>query len=123
MIRGEPDEGAVLCTRSSTYSMKFVGTSNSVFLIRPGDSSSSSVTASILTVPTGNIELILAAKKLDKLKKHLKETPSNPEEDFDSISTQKRRLFRCEDLVETIQASEEEVRGALNSLSRKWRNQ
>lgn len=121
-IRGQPDEDAVLCTLSSTYSMKFVGTSNSVFLIPPGDSSSngeknSSVAASIITAATGNIELIHAAPKLDKLKKLLKETPYNPDEDFYSISTHKKGPFRWQDLVEMIQASEEEIRAALKSLS------
>ncbi|KAK8935590.1 hypothetical protein KSP39_PZI012906 [Platanthera zijinensis] len=73
--------------------------------------------ASIITVATGKIEFSLPAKKLDKLKKNLEETPYNPEGDFDSISTQKRGLFRREDLVEIIQASEEEMRAALKSLA------
>ncbi|KAJ0110640.1 hypothetical protein Patl1_00025 [Pistacia atlantica] len=38
-LRGERSEDAVLCTQSKTYSIKFVGTSNSVFLTPPLDNS------------------------------------------------------------------------------------
>ncbi|PKU71364.1 hypothetical protein MA16_Dca004205 [Dendrobium catenatum] len=128
-IRGQPDEDAVLCTLSSTYAMKFVGTSNSVFLIPPGDSipamkttsandeMSTSVVASVITVAPGNIELIQAAPKLDKLQKLLSENPYNLEEDLSSSSVHSGGLHRWQDLVETIQASEEEIRAALKSLS------
>ncbi|XP_020598697.1 sister chromatid cohesion protein DCC1 [Phalaenopsis equestris] len=129
LIRGQPAEDAVLCTHSSTYAMKFVGTSNSVFLISPGgstptmkataanDKMGSSVVASVITVAQGNIELIQVEPKLDKLKKLLSEKPYNPEEDFNGSARHKKGLYRWQDLVEMIQASEEEVRAALKSLS------
>lgn len=109
--------------------MKFVGTSNSVFLIPPGDLTptmratsangemSSSVFASVITVAPGNIELIQAPPKLDKLKKLLRERPYTIEEDFDGSIKHKEGLYRWQDLVEMIQASEEEIRDALKSLS------
>nr|DAD36593.1 TPA_asm: hypothetical protein HUJ06_007234 [Nelumbo nucifera] len=45
-LRGQSDEEAVLCTPSKTYAVKFVGTSNSAFLVPPSDPSESSETAS-----------------------------------------------------------------------------
>ncbi|KAG0480821.1 hypothetical protein HPP92_011417 [Vanilla planifolia] len=129
-IRGQPDEDAVLCTPSSTYAMKFVGTSNSVFLIPPGDVSTSNckdscadgdmnrpVIASVYTVAKGNIELIQVAPRLDKLKNLLRERPYNLDEDLIGDPRQEVGLYSWNDLVQLIQASEEELRTALKSLS------
>lgn len=117
-IRGQPDEDAVLCTTSSTYAMKFVGTSNSVFLIPSGNSSHSSSQASILKVAPGTMELVQTAPKLDKLRSLLNEKPYNLEEQYSDIdSNNKASLYSWQDLLNLIQASENELKTALKSLS------
>ncbi|PKA59288.1 hypothetical protein AXF42_Ash001382 [Apostasia shenzhenica] len=120
-IRGQPTEDAVLCTLSSTYAMKFVSTSNSVFLIPPGepapsstnDEMNSSVVASVTALAQGHVELIQAAPKLDKLKNLLRERLYYLEEDLHN----ELGLYKWKDLVEMVQASDEELRAALKSLS------
>ncbi|PHT81323.1 hypothetical protein T459_14338 [Capsicum annuum] len=80
---------AVLCRQSKTYAVKFVGTSNSVFLIPPSNLSISlgaspnpsekdhenSVVASVIKVVPGSMELVKVAPRLDKLKLLLSENP------------------------------------------------
>ncbi|XP_020262810.1 sister chromatid cohesion protein DCC1, partial [Asparagus officinalis] len=133
-IRGQPHEEAVLCSPSSTYAMKFVGTSNSVFLIPAGETTLSSSNlvstdgeannsavmesvASVLKVAPGTMELILTAPRLDKLRTFLNERPYILEEDLEINSNRKKGLYSWQDLLELIQASEEELRSALKSLS------
>lgn len=120
----------MLCTPSSTYAIKFVGTSNSVFLIPAGDvtppnsklvskdsEADSSVVAesaaSVLKVAPGTMELVQAAPRLDKLRSLLNERPYTLEEDLEI----RRGLYSWQNLVELIQASEEELRAGLRSLS------
>ncbi|KAM0947210.1 putative sister chromatid cohesion protein Dcc1 [Dioscorea sansibarensis] len=133
-IRGQPDEDAVFCTPTATYAMKFVGTSNTVLLIPPGDATSSNPEvlsedtdkqdipmpqsiASVIKVAPGNIELIQTAPRLEKLKTLLSQRPYRLEEDLDDDLQLKSGLYRWEDLVELIQASEGEIRVGLKSLS------
>ncbi|KAM3281465.1 hypothetical protein P3S67_028487 [Capsicum chacoense] len=75
--------------KSKTYAVKFVGTSNSVFLIPPSNLSISlgaspkpsekdhdnSVVASVIKVVPGSMELVKVAPRLDKLKLLLSENP------------------------------------------------
>lgn len=133
MIRGQPDEDSVLCTQSKTYAIKFVGTSNSVFLIPPSDQSEFSdntvdcnrkdenqqVVASVFKVALGSMELTEVAPKLDKLKMLVFENPYRSEEDIemeDSEATN-RGLYKWDDLVDRVQASDEELRSGLQALS------
>ncbi|PHT47941.1 hypothetical protein CQW23_12149 [Capsicum baccatum] len=87
--RDKPYVDAVLCRQSKTYAVKFVGTSNSVFLIPPSNLSISlgaspnqsekdhdnSVVASVIKVVPGSMELVKVAPRLDKLKLLLSENP------------------------------------------------
>ena len=123
----------MLCTNSATYAMKFVGTSNSVFLIPTGDATPSSSklvskdsetegpsvepVASVLKVAPGTMELIQTAPRLDKLRALLNERPYILEEDLETDSRSKRGMYSWQDLVELIQASEEELRTGLRTLS------
>ncbi|GFP90455.1 sister chromatid cohesion protein dcc1 [Phtheirospermum japonicum] len=132
-LRGQPDEDAVLCTPSKTYAVKFVGTSNSVFLIPPSDKSSescdmkddddvSAVVASVIKVSPGCMELVEVAPKLDKLKLLLSQNPySFSEESKMDISDESDKtkigLYRWDDLVDRLQASDEEIKLGLQSLS------
>ncbi|XP_010253605.1 PREDICTED: sister chromatid cohesion protein DCC1-like [Nelumbo nucifera] len=127
-LRGQSDEEVVLCTPSKTYAVKLFGTSNFVFLVPPSDPSESSetasnepVVASVLKVALGIMELVEVAPKLDKLKLLLMENPYRPEDEMDveeleEIEKDKMGLFRWEDLVDRIQASDEELRAGLRAL-------
>lgn len=127
-VRGRPDEEAVLCTPSATYAMKFVGTSNSVFLIPPGEPSASclrpdctngdanAVAAAIKLAP-GNIELVRTAPRLDKLRSLLRERPYVLDEDLGDGFQHKKGLYTWQDLCELIQASDGELLDGLNTLS------
>ncbi|KAL6638698.1 hypothetical protein ACP70R_023809 [Stipagrostis hirtigluma subsp. patula] len=128
-VRGRPEEEAVLCTPSATYAMKFVGTSNSMFLIPPGEPAvpslrpdhtggdgTNAVAAAIKLAP-GSIELVRTAPRLDKLKKLLKERPYVLDEDLGDGLHHKKGLYTWQDLCELIQASDGELSDGLSSLS------
>ncbi|XP_014500267.1 sister chromatid cohesion protein DCC1 isoform X2 [Vigna radiata var. radiata] len=135
VLRGQPDEDAVLCTQSKTYAMKFVGTSNSVLLIPPANHSEfcenpqnndsnkeeEKVVAPVIKVVSGNIELVEAAPRLDKLKSFLLEKTYNFDEyDMENLEDNQEStigLYSWNDLVDNIQASDEELRSGLQALS------
>ncbi|KAI3920195.1 hypothetical protein MKX01_017852 [Papaver californicum] len=135
-VRGECDEEAVLCTSSTTYAIKFVGNSNSIFLIPPFENSeftdengekggdSCKAAAHVLKLASGNMELVEIAPKLGKLKSLLMENPYRSEEDSvdpmeeeEYLERGKMGLYRWEDLVGKVQASDEELRAELKALS------
>ncbi|XWS74708.1 hypothetical protein CRYUN_Cryun01aG0020900 [Craigia yunnanensis] len=135
-LRGQLDEDAVLCTKSKTYSVKFVGTSNSVFLVPPADYSTlcensqdcdgedykQQVEASIIKVALGNMELVEVAPRLDKLKSILSETLYSSDEalateDLEFMERSMRRLYTWDDLTNKVQASDDELRTALQAIS------
>lgn len=135
-LRGEPNEDAVLCTQSKTYAIKFVGNSNSVFLIPPVGQSkmhghkqcsdekddNQRVVASVIKVAPGNMELVEVAPRLDKLKMLLLENPY-PSEKFsekellEGMEEEKTSLFQWSDLKERVQASDDELKSGLQALS------
>ncbi|XP_027153997.1 sister chromatid cohesion protein DCC1 [Coffea eugenioides] len=134
-LRGQPNEDAVLCTSSKTYAVKFVGTSNSVFLMPPSDQfasrenvqdcdekdSGKMMVASVLKVAPGNMELVEVAPRLDKLKLLLSENPysfyeASQMEDSEGTEKIDFGLYRWEDLVDRIQASDSELRSELEAL-------
>ncbi|VVB03365.1 unnamed protein product [Arabis nemorensis] len=129
-LRGLPDEDAVLCTKSKTYAIKFVGNSNSMFLIPPSICLGVSDTenndkplVSVIKIAPGNMELVEVSPRLDKLKKLLLENPfcaGEVEEamiDDDDGKRDLPLLYTWSDLVNTIQASDEELRDGLKCLS------
>lgn len=132
-LRGQPDEEAVLCTKSKTYAIKFVGTSNSVYLVPPSNSPAScdqgchegikeDGVAKVLKVASGSMELVEVAPKLDKLKSILMESPycSNEAEeigDLEFMETTPWRLYTWDDLIDNVQASDDELRAGLKALT------
>ena len=135
-LRGQPDEDAVLCTGSKTYSIKFVGNSNSVFLIPSSDQTEfcensldckrkdddQQGVASVIKVAPGNMELVEVAPRLDKLKLLLSENPYTFQEDLEMedlevVEKGNTGLYKWDDLVEKVQASDEELRSELQALS------
>ncbi|KAI3896528.1 hypothetical protein MKW92_011097 [Papaver armeniacum] len=133
-VRGECNEEAVLCTSSTTYAIKYVGNSNSIFLIPPfenseftdenGGKGDSFKAAQVLKLASGNMELVEIAPRLGKLKSLLMENPYRSEEDSvdpmeeeEYLERGKMGLYRWEDLVAKVQASDEELRAELKALS------
>ncbi|XP_068669184.1 uncharacterized protein [Aristolochia californica] len=125
-VRGQRDEEAVLCTPSATYALKFVGNSNSVFLIPPTNATigktshgNLSTIAPVIKLAPGNMELIHVAPKLDKLRTLLAQNPYRPEEEEqgDEDYQHQKGLYRWEDLTNIIQASDEELKAGLQALS------
>uniref|UniRef100_A0A7N0V8B1 Sister chromatid cohesion protein DCC1 n=1 Tax=Kalanchoe fedtschenkoi TaxID=63787 RepID=A0A7N0V8B1_KALFE len=130
-LRGQQEEDAVLCTESKTYAVKFVGTSNSVFLVPPSEQYEiegkcggelglgGKVRASVLKVAQGCMELVEIAPRIDKLKNLLLERPymSSDVEMGDSGEEMGAGLYGWGDLVEMVQASDEELRRGLEVLS------
>ncbi|PPS11956.1 hypothetical protein GOBAR_AA08717 [Gossypium barbadense] len=103
-LRGQPDEDAVLCTKSKTYSVKFVGTSNSVFLIPPADYSTSHESGGEnynQQVPTASV---------------IKVAPENLYSS-DEASTAMGDLYKWDDLINKVQASDDELKAGLQALS------
>lgn len=135
-LRGQPDEDAVLYTGSKTYGIKFVGNSNSVLLIPPSDQTEfcensldckrkdddQQGVASVIKVAPGNMELVEVAPRLDKLKLLLSENPYTFQEDLEMedlevVEKGNTGLYKWDDLVEKVQASDEELRSELQALS------
>ncbi|KAJ0258548.1 Zinc ion binding protein [Hirschfeldia incana] len=123
-LRGLPDEDAVLCTKSKTYAIKFVGNSNSMLLIPPSNSpgfiqEDAHGEVSVIKLAPGNMELVEVSPKLDKLKKLLLENPLKAGEvDAMMMDDEKNlALYTWSDLVNIVQASDEELLKGLESLS------
>ncbi|KAL8119406.1 uncharacterized protein LOC141724265 [Apium graveolens] len=129
-LRGQLEEDAVLCTQSKTYAVKFVGNSNSVLLIPPSDQFShqshikrtdEEAVASVIKVALGNMELVEIAPKVDKLKLLLSRNPLKlgeltEKDDLDEMIDVDKNLYTWDDLTDMIQASDEELRTALNAF-------
>ncbi|KAK9911252.1 hypothetical protein M0R45_035173 [Rubus argutus] len=135
-VRGQPDEDAVICTESKTYAIKSVGTSNSVFLIPPSCQFNSfeepkcfdvnyhdqQSAASVLKIAPGTMELVEIAPRLDKLKLLLSENPYRSDEDIEmgdleEMERENVGLYKWDDLIEKVQASNDELRNGLQALS------
>ncbi|XP_012568768.2 uncharacterized protein [Cicer arietinum] len=134
VLRGQPEEDAVLCTQSKTYGMKFVGTSNSVLLVPPSNQSEcdnlqkndssdydEKVVTPVIKVVLGNMELIEVSPRLDKLKLLLSENVYRSDEtDMENLEENQEcrtGLYNWNDLINNIQASDEELRFGLQTLS------
>ncbi|KAL6964903.1 hypothetical protein U1Q18_035957, partial [Sarracenia purpurea var. burkii] len=135
-LRGQPDEDGVLCTMSKTYAIKFVGTSNSVLLIPPSDQSvlcgntqdcdekdhDKKLVAPVIKVAPGIMELVEIAPKMDRLKMLLSENPYTFDdvlitEELGGMEKNNSNLYRWDDLIDKVQASDCELRSGLQALS------
>ncbi|XP_042317702.1 sister chromatid cohesion protein DCC1 isoform X2 [Sceloporus undulatus] len=124
MIRGDREEHAVLCSKDKTYDMKIADTSNTLLFI-PGCETPEQLGAD---KPTSNIvhlqiagvaknfwELRRCRPKLKKLKKLLMESPyEGPDTEQEQTSANSK--YATEDLLDQVQASEEEIMHQLETL-------
>ncbi|XP_058670404.1 sister chromatid cohesion protein DCC1 [Ammospiza caudacuta] len=117
IIRGEKDEHAVLCSKDKTYDMKIADTSNMLLFV-PGcktpeelkaDQASCNIIHSQIAGFSKNYwELRRCRPKLKKLRTLLMEDPyEGPDSQKDQTSTFSK--YTTEDLLNLIQASEEEI--------------
>uniref|UniRef100_A0A8C0GE44 Sister chromatid cohesion protein DCC1 n=1 Tax=Chelonoidis abingdonii TaxID=106734 RepID=A0A8C0GE44_CHEAB len=117
VIRGEKDEQAVLCSKDKTYDMKIADTSNTLLFI-PGcktpeqllaDQASCNIIHTQIAGFSNNYwELRKCRPKLKKLKKLLMENPyEGPDSEREKALTDSK--YTMEDLLDRIQASEEEI--------------
>ncbi|XP_050797062.1 sister chromatid cohesion protein DCC1 isoform X1 [Gopherus flavomarginatus] len=117
VIRGEKDEQAVLCSKDKTYDMKIADTSNMLLFI-PGcktpeqllaDQASCNIIHTQIAGFSNNYwELRKCRPKLKKLKKLLMENPyEGPDSEREKALTDSK--YTMDDLLDRIQASEEEI--------------
>ncbi|XP_029599933.1 sister chromatid cohesion protein DCC1 [Salmo trutta] len=125
VIRGDQDERAVLCSEDETYDLKIADTSNLLLLV-PGcltpdqltadnQASSQLVHAQIWGFSNSYWELRKRHPKLKKLKKLLMENPyEGPVISGQEDVTEEK--YTMGDLLERIQASEEELEAQLQTI-------
>ncbi|XP_017265280.1 sister chromatid cohesion protein DCC1 [Kryptolebias marmoratus] len=124
VIRGDKDERAVLCSRDKTYDLKIADTSN-LLLFVPGCKTPDQLTggqdrphvehAQIWGFCNSHWELRKQRPKLKKLKKLLMENPyEGPLLGGQEEVTENR--YTMQDLLERIQASEEEIKDHLEII-------
>ncbi|KAJ8306366.1 hypothetical protein KUTeg_016911 [Tegillarca granosa] len=123
VIRGDKDEGAVLCTGSKTYDIKEAEISNSMLLV-PGlvlgtdleNEGEQDIRYKQVTNTLYNYyELRPCKPKLKKLKQLLEENMFAGKE-CENDEHHQGKKYKFTDLVEVIQASEDEIQKALTKL-------
>ncbi|XP_029308198.1 sister chromatid cohesion protein DCC1 [Cottoperca gobio] len=124
VIRGDADERAVLCSGDKTYDLKIADTSNMLLFVpecRTPDQltnsqeSSHVVHTKIWGFSNSYWELRKQRPKLKKLRKVLMENPyEGPALGGQEENTENR--YTIQDLLETIQASEEELKTNLETI-------
>lgn len=122
VLRGGKDESAVLCTQNKTFDIKEAETSNSMLLL-PGISwaQDSDIDTEdrvldkrqVLGVFYKYFELYPSKPKLKTLYQLLKEAPYRGPELEDEVEGQ---LYTFDDLLEHVQASEMELKAALQEV-------
>ncbi|ORX63128.1 hypothetical protein DM01DRAFT_1331201 [Hesseltinella vesiculosa] len=121
-IKGLPDDEAVLCTDTATYSIRQVNTSNSLLLCQPG-----SDTWQVHDDLGFTIELTPCPARTQRLDILLSSTlytgPEN-EQAFQSLprptfteAASTPRLYQWHDLVSVVQASNAQLQAALDDLN------
>nr|XP_028592065.1 sister chromatid cohesion protein DCC1 [Podarcis muralis] len=124
VIRGDRDEHAVLCSKDKTYDMKIADTSNTLLFI-PGcetpeqlgiiKTASNILYTQIAGFSNNYWELRRCRPKLKKLKKLLMENPyEGPDSENERSSTKSK--YTTEELLDQVQASEEEIMDQLKVL-------
>uniref|UniRef100_A0A3P9NX61 Sister chromatid cohesion protein DCC1 n=1 Tax=Poecilia reticulata TaxID=8081 RepID=A0A3P9NX61_POERE len=119
VIRGDKDERAVLCSSDKTYDLKIADTSNLLLLVpgcrTPDQLSDDQDSIHIWGFCNSYWELRKQRPKLKKLKKLLMENPyEGPAIRGQEENTENR--YTMEDLLERIQASEEELKTHLETI-------
>ncbi|XP_046353468.2 sister chromatid cohesion protein DCC1-like isoform X1 [Haliotis rufescens] len=123
VIRGDKDDSAVLCTRDKTYEMKEAETSNSLLILPhlehgpdlPTDTPHELQYREVISVLDKYFELRPCKPRLRKLKALLQENQYSGRE-CEEDEDHRGRKYTYHELLEKVQASEEEVAAALKSF-------
>lgn len=125
VFRGEEDDRAVLCTESQTYEVKEAETSNSMLLVpnlRWPEDMLPSVNddrmlerREIVGIHYSYYELRVCKPRLKKLRRILQESAYRGSELESELQESNVKFYTSDDL-ETIQASKEELKDALNVI-------
>nr|XP_057941306.1 sister chromatid cohesion protein DCC1 [Doryrhamphus excisus] len=124
VIRGDNDEHAVLCSGDKTYDLKIAHTSN-LLLFLPGCKTSEQLTNSQQSMQVLHAQIWgfcnsywEVRKQRPRLKKLLRVLMENPYEGPALAGQQENteNTYTMDDLLETIQASEEEITKHLKTL-------
>lgn len=118
-IRGDSDDDAVLCTKTTTYSLKASDTSNALLLLpdistsKSGDFGSETrlTEREVVACFDSYFELKVIRPKLERLKSVLDATAFNNRDSEDEMPS-----TTTSDLLDIIQASEEELHLSLQDL-------
>ncbi|CAO3612565.1 unnamed protein product [Mucor hiemalis] len=108
VIKGLPEDEAVLCTDSKTFVVRQVNTSNSIILIEKEVRDQRSYVHDNVS---NTIELLPCIARLSRLDELLKDTSySGPEKE----SSESKKLYTFTDLLSVVQASEKELLDGLS---------
>lgn len=127
VIRGDKDERAVLCSEDQTYDLKIADTSNLLLFVpgcqtpdqlaaRPDSAISQLVHAQVWGFSNSYWELKRLRPRLKKLKKLLMESPYEGPTPAYQQGADTGQKYTMMDLLERIQASEEEIKAHLKTL-------
>ncbi|XP_024542638.1 sister chromatid cohesion protein DCC1-like [Selaginella moellendorffii] len=114
-IKGGVEEEAVLCTSRTTYALKFVSTSNTMLLVPPGEAGDGGSGGALHVIATagGHMELVEIAPRIDQLKVLVGSRPYTEDSENETVDG----LYSWEDLLDSVQASEEQLKDGLRALA------
>lgn len=104
VIKGLPEDEAVLCTDSKTFVVRQVNTSNSIVLVNKSTQDQKSYVHDDVS---NTIELLPCIARLGRLDELLKETSYSGPENESSLDSKK--FYTFSDLLSVVQASEKEL--------------
>ncbi|ORX47534.1 hypothetical protein BCR36DRAFT_355504 [Piromyces finnis] len=122
VFRGLPDDEAVFCTNNKTYQIKHVQTTNMMLLLYPeqvkeqddsmdinNSTSNKYFFYSIKDNISSYYELIKISPRIKKLHMILSDTKYHGPDEEDRFDRQKVHFYTLDDILNEIQASEEEI--------------
>lgn len=108
---GDSNGDTVLCTKNKTYTMKKVETSNHLFLTGPSATNSFTLTSRV----SDYYEIKISPPRVEQIEFLLRPTQYDGDEAEAEKPVNKKDLFSRAELMQRVQASEEEFNAALQS--------
>jgi sister chromatid cohesion protein DCC1 len=117
VLRGEPTDGAVLCTASRTYQARQAEVSNTLLLLR-GPDGAAPMGWEIVAATGAYVELLPAPARLDKLLALLQQWPyAGDDAERDAAADRAdRQRYTLAQLREVVPASDRELLEGLHAL-------
>ncbi|XP_042213947.1 sister chromatid cohesion protein DCC1-like isoform X2 [Homarus americanus] len=121
VLRGEPEEGAMLCTKSKTYEVRYAETSNSMVLIpnlttpsREDTGERTLHSRQVCGIHYTFLEVRPCKPRVQKLRQLLEEQPYSGQQEKNQDGKDNR--YTLSDLLDRVQCSEEELDKALQEV-------